>query len=181
MHPSSTSEYTLTAPHPVTLQPLHVGYLLQANNTAWVSNFAQVVVELRGTLRVHFVVVMEGLGAGLRVESLDFESRGHTEWVQREAIVQEELQHTTTVSTEQLDQPPTVLPTKRKASAGKKLGAGTRRKSQTKDEPVEPVEAIAASEPSREGIRYAQVQLPTSPVGSFGITEMGMRCLEVRY
>lgn len=84
--PSGASNSASTGAPP--LPQVHIGYLLRADEAVWTSRFSSgTKVDLVGTLTVH--LVFKDLGNGqpvLRVESFEFESRGHEEWVVREAM-----------------------------------------------------------------------------------------------
>jgi hypothetical protein len=199
LQPSFVREYTLTVPHPSTGQPLHTGYLLIADDTSWISKFnSGTLIELHGCLTVHLVLVRgnyrgsssASASAGrdrddLRLESLEFDSRGHSEFIQREALVDQEEKTrkaslaasngstTSTATTQETKE----SPTKRKPAP--KRGVSTRRRTQTQEED----ESISVAQEVKGSVEDPTMSftIPVSPVGSFGITEMGMRCLEVRY
>lgn len=193
LQPSFVREFLLTAPHPATGQPVHIGYLLQADNTSWMSKFQSgTTIELLGTLTVHLVVVVSNAGnmmggvgvgsdgAGLRVESLSFESRGHTEYLPRESLIgdrSDRMDSETMSTSTPADTENSPSAAKRRAITKRGGGVGSRRRSQTKDEEEE--QMPDGTKGSKFGENSYERSLPVSPVGSFGITEMGMRCLEV--
>ena len=205
INPSFVREFQLTTPSPATGQPIHVGFLLKAEKTSWMSHFdTGVYVELRGALTVHFVVVeifsasdRSGLSsAGLKVESMQFSSRGHEEYIARNVVITDKVErlfeHTTIPAENSLDltdsptiphQPP---PTGTSKGRPVRRTTGGRKKSNSKEEIVVeekedvPIGGLGTERSSNiEGVEYERNVLPPSPVGSFGITEMGMRCLEV--
>lgn len=191
--PSLVREFLLSTPDPITRQPVHVGFLLKAEDVTWVSRYRSgIQVELVGTLTAHFVVTGPGPGTGanavaLKIESLAFESRGHEEMILREALVHERVERLYDTAELHGSSPPAAVV---KGKPTKKM-MGTRRKSQIEQEDQEKEaqremeEAIAAfkregERPSaRHGVTWDTAEAPPSPVGSFGIPEMGMRCLEV--
>lgn len=233
LSPSFIREFALHAPDPLTSRPIHVGHLLRADEAVWHSRFSDgVKVELTGTLTTHFVLVAPvvspgggGMGEGgggaaaaqqahgppnLRIESMDFDARGHEEFVQREAIISERVERVYDLpgfaglgnleSDTMVEGGSEGSPTS--AGGGKKGGSGaasfsgalTRRRSAVaeegagggKEDPLrghtlpksgggwqkERLGGLGSIEASKE------FKAP-SKVGSFGITEMGMRCLEV--
>lgn len=184
LHPSFVREYILTVPHPATGQPFHTGYLLKADNTSWISKFSSgTVVELTGSLTVRFSIVAGLFGAGinnrkeLRLESMEFEARGQSEFIQRETLAEQggvNRKTSITISSTSENSPATTdvkdSPSRRKPPP--KRGAATRRRTQAADEPI-------FEQPKGSTAELAGLKIPPSPVGSFGITEMGMRCLEV--
>lgn len=157
---------------------MHVGYLLKAEETTWSSQFANgVKVDLRGSLIVHFAIV-QGPGGqqALKIESLQFDSRGHEEWIARDAVVSEQIERVL----EGLASGKEGQAVKKEvaAAAGGKKGAELRgRRKSTVVEDSKAVENAPVLE--KERIILENHIMPASPVGSFGITEMGMRCLEV--
>ncbi|KAI5474835.1 LIM binding protein [Pseudohyphozyma bogoriensis] len=182
--PLRVQEFFLTVPDPLTSRPVHVGYLLKADSALWSSNFEQgVKVELEGSLNVHFVVTADrdaaggaGVLKGLKIEAIDFQSRGHEEYFAKESILYEQVEKFVVEGRggEEgvgggLEDSPTIGK-KKKGAAITGVGAGTRRRSQTSKE---------EEEESAKSVRFERRLLPISPVGSFGITEMGMRCLEI--
>lgn len=179
-------EFFLTTPDPSTSRPVHVGYLLKADDATWFSRFGNgVKVDLVGALTVHLVVT--GVIGGLRVESIEFASRGHEEFLAREFVATERVERMfDTGVPEGEDGAEAAGKAAGKKDKAKKPGASTRRRSQTKEsEDAEEKEAeIKRGMDERAGwissVSYENHMLPISPVGSFGITEMGMRCLEVR-
>lgn len=159
------------------------------------------MVELNGTLTLHFVVVIDETGmplggvgpgsdgSGLRLESMDFESRGHTEFIQREAIGSTStssdgaggssssgekntaVEGSTTSGASVAESSDSPTGTKRKAFAKKGAAVAVAKKKTKMEDESDALIALAGGD---------KLLLPTSPVGTFGITEMGMRCLEVR-
>lgn len=180
-------EYFLTTSDPATGRPIHVGYLLKANRAVWTSNFdSGNKVDLVGSLTVHFVVTMApgggGGAGGLKVESIDFDSRGHEEFIARHSILVEKVEKLYDVNGRGSEESSPVLGSNSKVKGGKK--ATMRRRSLTKEDDdfrmdednkcgTERVSGLGA-------VSFEKNVLPISPVGAFGITEMGMRCLEVR-
>ncbi|KAL8276478.1 hypothetical protein RQP46_011128 [Phenoliferia psychrophenolica] len=194
--PSLVREFFLTTPDPSSGRPAHVGYLLKAEHTTWFSNFSSgVKVDLVGSLTVHFVVT--GQPGGLRVESIEFTSRGHEEYVGREGIARERVERFYEKKLEGEEREKFEREEeerareeeeerrKREREKGKKPGAATRRRSQTKEseeaeeEKAEIKRGLEVPTPGMTAVRFERAIFPTSPVGSFGITEMGMRCLEI--
>lgn len=206
--------------------PVHIGYLLRAEDAVWTSRFRSgTKIDLLGTLTMHLMFKDLGTGAaGLRIESLEFESRGHEEWIARGAME--------SVLTSMVNEVAGAGPSERSALSGALLGgvkteegAGggsrggkekerpkskkgntretrgmvTRRRSasqkSTIDHPIE--DDSDENEEEEKSVRGEQgrkrelsneerlqqmrsVSMPVTPVGPFGVTEMGMRCLEVR-
>lgn len=198
MSPAFVREFFLTTPDPATGRPIHVGYLLKADETTWLSRFSNGVrVDIVGSLVVHFVIAGPGVG-GLRVESMEFDSRGHEEFVVRDAIVSEMVEKLydtlsgNAISATGSDAGLESIPVTgggggggrgrggRRAS-GAAAGAATRRRSATKDEETSEEKGLGSERvQGMASVMFEKVVLPSTPVGSFGITEMGMRCLEVR-
>lgn len=98
---------------------------------------------------------------------MEFDSRGHEELIAREAVVSERVEKFFESGEEA------------GKGKGKKVGPAMRRRSSTKEEDEERP-AWGEKTPGLGSVLYENHLLPASPVGSFGITEMGMRCLEVR-
>ena len=197
--PALVREFLLTTPDPSSGRPAHVGYLLQADDTIWTSTFANGTrVDLGGSLTVHFVVTLNGL----KIESIEFNSRGHDKFVGRDSIaterveriyerrVDDEERERFEREEEERQREEDGEGRKRQKEKAKKPGASTRRRSATRDSedaaedlkdrrpcPGSHLEQLA---PGLSTVRFDKHMLPVSPVGSFGITEMGMRCLEVR-
>jgi len=223
LSPSFIREYRLTTPdttlhspsspsNPAPLPQVHIGYLLRADEAVWTSRFSSgTKVDLVGTLTVH--LVFKDLGNGqpvLRVESFEFESRGHEEWVVREAM---ELLPPSTPAIGNAG-------IKEEESSGEKGGGRSRRSSNSvggggnqrkgmttrrrsasaREEQEQDHESNASSSQPERGEkdgkddgngtsqssttrddprRTATARIPSSSVGSFGVPEMGMRCLEV--
>ena len=201
INPSFVREFQLTTPSPATGQPIHVGFLLKAEKTSWMSHFdTGVVVELRGALTVHFVVVEIFNGsdrsgpssAGLKVESMQFSSRGHEEYIARNVVITDKVERLFENSLPagnslDLTESPTI-PNQPPPGTSKgrpvRRTAGGRMKSNSKEEIIiEDKEDVAVGLGTERlssiaGVEFQRNVLPPSPVGSFGITEMGMRCLE---
>jgi hypothetical protein len=158
----------------------------------------------------HFVVTASqpasAGGAGstatsLRIESIDFDSRGHDEWFVKEGVVTEKVERLFDGAgvASGGEESPVLGGTKSKPGAKKNgvtaTGAMTRRKSAGKDDEtgattadVDPTRGLtlprSAPLPTERvaginALEYERHHLPKSGVGNFGITEMGMRCLEV--
>jgi hypothetical protein len=194
MSPAFVREFFLTTPDPATGRPIHVGYLLKADETTWLSRFSNGVrVDIVGSLVVHFVIAGAGVG-GLRVESMEFDSRGHEEFVVRDAIVSEMVEKlydtlsgnavSATGSDAGIESSPGIGGGGRgrgaRRGSGAAGGASTRRRSATKDEVTSEEKSLGSERvQGMASVMFEKVVLPSSPVGSFGITEMGMRCLEV--
>ncbi|GAA5981955.1 hypothetical protein JCM11641_006810 [Rhodosporidiobolus odoratus] len=186
---------------------VHVGYLLQADDAVWSSRFSQgIKVDLVGTLTVHLLFKNLGSGtAGLRIESLEFESRGHEEWIVKEAMqampdVSSEARKRASLSgalgignggdakVEDQDRPRS-----KKGAAPPQKGMVTRRRSASarsearteeaedehSDDEERKVSADGLSSQEEKSSRSHAVRVPLTPVGTFGVTEMGMRCLEI--
>lgn len=245
-------------PNSTPLQQVHIGYLLRADEAVWSSRFSSgTKVDLIGTLTVH--LIFKDLGNGqpvLRVESFEFESRGHEEWVVREAMEviggnigngnlplsappppstpggngngsgDNKKDSTTTTMKEENESSPEkganegTSRSRRSSNStngGGRKGMTTRRRSASAREEQETdqdenesgsqqekrdnvkkdssaddgggasLHRSASSAGSREGGNEQAQQrragptarIPASSVGSFGVTEMGMRCLEV--
>ena len=147
----------------------------------------------------------------LRVESFEFESRGHEEWVVREAM---ELLPPSTPAVGNVgikeEESSSEKGGGRSRRSSNSVGAGgnqrkgmtTRRRSASaREEQEQDQESNASSSQPERGEkegekdgnansqsstsredprRGATARIPASSVGSFGVTEMGMRCLEVR-
>lgn len=215
--PHSSSEPALEPPPQCPPgRPIHVGYLLRADEAVWHHRWSNgVKVELTGTLTMHFVVTANpgagGAGSGtvppLRIESVEFEARGHEEFASmQDAFVYERIERLFDLSTPD-EQAAThegegSPPLGRGHRQGRRVsGSGvlTRRKSAGRvgvgasgdgDDPdssdpkkghVLPKSAPWPTEraPGLHGVVYEKMHPPAGIVGSFGITEMGMRCLEV--
>lgn len=135
-------------------------------------------MDLEGSLSVHWVVTP---GGGLKVEGMEFTSRGHEEFVERGRVVKERVEHLFDLIP--TSPPPSPTTTKR----SKKPLVGTRRRSQTNQKDEEEIKVEKEEEglgTERKGVGsvwFERALMPGSPVGSFGITEMGMRCLEVSF
>ncbi|GAA5861908.1 hypothetical protein JCM8547_008592 [Rhodosporidiobolus lusitaniae] len=217
--------------------PIHIGYLLRAEDATWSSRFTSgTKIDLVGTLTMHLMFKDLGTGAaGLRIESLEFESRGHEEWVAREAMEAFELSgvvgklRTGSLSgaltmaaggvakdedkegaggkegkdrpkgkkgkKEEPPPPPSRgMVTRRKSASARELSGGAGivdgeeeqgRKRENSGESSarrgsgDEVEILKqeGEDEIRQGMR--NVRVPVSPVGTFGVTEMGMRCLEI--
>ncbi|KDE05539.1 hypothetical protein MVLG_04130 [Microbotryum lychnidis-dioicae p1A1 Lamole] len=225
VQPSFVREFFLSAHHPVTGQPVHVGYLLRADEAVWSSRYSNgTKVELNGTLTVHFVVVPHtatgpggsatgssisgsaggGAGAGsLRIESMDFESRGHEEWVVKDSVVDELIETFYDVDGEGGGISQYLKEEEARTTAQSRRSSGlmtTRRKSTNKDEAANGKNASMGGPQSTKGhvLKPSTIEWneekrppglqtkfrktshsPSAGVGSFGITEMGMRCLEI--
>ncbi|GAA6060903.1 hypothetical protein JCM10212_003937 [Sporobolomyces blumeae] len=274
LSPSFIREYRLTTsdttlqspsspppPHPSmsNLPQVHIGYLLRADEAVWASRFATgTKVDLVGTLTVH--LVFKDLGNGqpvLRVESFEFESRGHEEWVVREAmdvlnsvapggsnvangtngqvattpagsgganstatttVVVKEEESNDKVSNTHSGRSSTSGGVNANSTAGQRKGMTTRRRSASaREEQHEEEESNVSSsqrgektgggggdknkpaENAQKGnggsganggegvnpgglkddVKRVTARLPETSVGSFGVTEMGMRCLEI--
>jgi hypothetical protein len=237
LHTTFAREYRLTTPDPSSSSasassdggisppsassppsfPIHIGYLLRAEDAVWTSRFRNgTKVDLLGTLTMHFMFKDLGTGAaGLRIESLEFESRGHEEWVARGAM--EVVLNT--MAGEGLASEGSALsgalggfkgeegaasggkekerPKSKKGAAKESRGMVTRRRSASQkstvdlsleddsDDEEEAAAAKAEQLPNGERKQSLQqirsVRVPSTPVGPFGVTEMGMRCLEVRF
>ncbi|GAA6018470.1 hypothetical protein JCM10207_000904 [Rhodosporidiobolus poonsookiae] len=227
--PHFAREYRLTTPDPTASPsspssggsappslPVHIGYLLRADDASWTSRFSQgVKVELAGTLTVHLLFKDLGHGAaGLRIESLEFESRGHDEWISRE-VVEAHLAaaalppegfdpraSTSSTAAGKDDERPerpkpgrkgsaTAAAAKDKEKDGGRGGMVTRRRSASarseqlqldEDEGSGSGDGEGDRKPSvgeKDEARRARARMPVSPVGTFGVTEMAMRCLEI--
>lgn len=117
----------------------------------------------------------------MKVESIDFDSKGHEEFITRDSILIEKVEKLYDATGKGSDEGSPALGSNAKVKAGKK--ATTRRRSLTKDE-----EEFRMDEDNKCGtervsglgaVSFDKSVIPISPVGAFGITEMGMRCLEV--
>ncbi|GAA5893393.1 uncharacterized protein JCM6883_007652 [Sporobolomyces salmoneus] len=233
------------------LPQVHIGYLLRADEAVWTSRFSSgTKVDLVGTLTVH--LIFKDLGNGqpvLRVESFEFESRGHEEWVVREAmeLIQNQnpttpgagtaaaggggggsngsstttpMTTTTTIKEEgggdsSVSSPEKGASSRRSSNSGsqRKSGMTTRRRSasarqeeehdqESNEDPNSQQErekekerkednggaelytttSTSSGATSREDQQRRPgptARIPPSSVGSFGVTEMGMRCLEI--
>lgn len=179
INPAYVREYILTAPSiQAPGQPIHVGYLLKAERASWMTQFAAgIQVEVVGTLIIHFVVVEVSNGsersAGLRIESFEFNSRGHTELIAR-SLLREKKVEEVLIGAMKVEAEP-ASPTTKTRPVRKQT---TRRKSSTKGEDEE-VKPVIEKAPAVIAAEFIKGILPPSPVGNFGVTEMGMRCLEV--
>lgn len=167
LSPSFVREYFLTTPDPATKKPVHIGYVLDADAT-WTSRFDNGSrVDLRGFLRAHCVVTES---RGLKIESIEFQSKHWDEVFVREMMAFEKVERMLA------------------ENAGGGGGGGDddnnnngggrpplkRKRSATTDQ--------VDFEQRTNGLLPASIDklvLPPPKVGSFGITEMGMRCLEV--
>ncbi|KAK4055780.1 hypothetical protein OIV83_000327 [Microbotryomycetes sp. JL201] len=207
--PHYVREFVLTAPHPAHGRPIHVGYLLRADEAVWQSKYMDgAKVDLVGTLTAHFVLTAQpggGVGGGtslappLRIESLDFDSRGHEEWVSRDAFVAEKVERlydlpgysydedepaanhaSSRTKTRKASGGNAGVLTRRRSGAGGKLGDSEDHASPTRGHNL-PKSASLPTEryPGLGSVSYQNVLAPSSKIGSFGITEMGMRCLEI--
>lgn len=174
---------------------------------------------------VHFVVTDSGPSGGivqpggrgvLKVESIDFNSKGHEEFILKDSIIKEKIEKLydlsnssntspgSTTATSTIDPPsstgkPGKIGKKAAAALAAAAAAGStpatttpvvtgpgRRKSATTKELVENANFLVEErglanerQSGIKGILYDTFLMPESPVGSFGVTEMGMRCLEV--
>lgn len=200
-------------------RPIHVGYLLRADEAIWHSRYQNgVKSELVGTLTTHFVVTATpgtgGAGAGnvppLRIDSVEFEARGHEEFASlRDSYVSERVERLFDLplgehqSNEGEGSPPLGRGQRSAGHARRTSGSGalTRRRSAGRNSTGNMVEDGDESNygsptkghvlpksapwpkeraPGISSVVYEKLHPPEKVLGSFGIPEMGMRCLEVR-
>ncbi|KAK4056521.1 hypothetical protein OIO90_002368 [Microbotryomycetes sp. JL221] len=212
--PHYVREFILTVPHPQHGRPVHVGYLLRADEAVWQSKYSDgSKVDLIGTLTCHFVLTNSpgaGIGGGpvnsppLRIESMDFDSRSHEEYINRASVVTETVEklydlpgfNGNVAIKDDEDDSVSISGSGRKqrktsGSGGvltrRRSGAGKPDSDDHMDDPTRgyrlPKSGKSLPQSRPPGIGSEQfvklVRAPDSKIGSFGITEMGMRCLEI--
>ncbi|BGP38877.1 hypothetical protein JCM10449v2_002815 [Rhodotorula kratochvilovae] len=202
-------EFRLTTPDPsLPSSPsspptpqVHIGYLLRAEDASWTSRFAHGArVDLLGALTMHLMFKDLGGGsAGLRIESLEFDAKTFEESVARGAMEPVALPPSVPAASKEADEDAARASKARKASTASKRGMVTRRRSASakveqeveheddddrdagdaEREDKKPSPQREASREDGEEKKGAVVRVPASAVGGFGITELGMRCLEI--
>ncbi|GAA5834145.1 hypothetical protein JCM11251_000554 [Rhodosporidiobolus azoricus] len=242
--PSSPNDPPL--PPPLGTPMVHIGYLLHSPEAAWSSRFLSgTKIDLVGSLTVHLMFKDLGTGsAGLRIESLEFESRGHEEWVERggwqvlpSSVLSPAVGGTAVLAnavgglgkedqhagSEEKDRskskkggaaglaketPPVPatkgMITRRRSASAKSNHSHSASEDLSRQAELEAERALAGVleedvvagvqevKEEDEGVKGGEgggpggkkglgraVRVPVSPVGPFGVTEMGMRCLEI--
>jgi hypothetical protein len=133
-------------------------------------------VSSYGTHRSQFRRVsqpQEGSGNAyaLKIESIEFVFEGYTDSISRKAIMLERVHRYVPSSDPALlpEHSPTRSRPPRKASYNKRAQSGNH------DEATLPVD-----DESPAFVTFETARVPPVPVNAFGLTEMAMRCLEVR-
>ncbi|GJN89934.1 hypothetical protein Rhopal_002923-T1 [Rhodotorula paludigena] len=201
---------TVPPPPPPHAPPVHIGYLLRAEDATWTSRFSTGArVELVGALTMHLMFKDLGNGAaGLRIESLEFDARAFEESVVRAAMeplpAYEAAARGADKAAAGRDKAEDESEASRPAKGGRrgaaaKRGMVTRKRSasaKVEQDDEEGAGESGAVEQDDEKKRIAgapiegeddggveqkgsAMRVPPSAVGGFGVTELGMRCLEI--